>query len=196
MFIFVTEDHMLDWHSYQICSPQDLEKKSLGHCINHRHTNRYVETCQAMFPAVKILFGNFIASLCISTYWNQAPLLNEAHQTRFQTIICKVRSQTQNVWPNKSKPEKCTFHFPSAYMYSVTLLPGKYFLSFLELTHWLCYRTRLLDMEFLLENCLKVDYTTSTFISSPVRQDSPFLIDEDSGLGMEMVSENIAKSAK
>ena len=26
MFIFVTEDHMLDWHSYQICSPQDLEK--------------------------------------------------------------------------------------------------------------------------------------------------------------------------
>ena len=27
MFIFVTEDHMLDWHSYQICSPQDLKKK-------------------------------------------------------------------------------------------------------------------------------------------------------------------------
>ena len=45
-------------------------------------------------------------------------------------------------------------------------------------------------MDFLLENCLTVDYTSPAFTISPVRQVSPFLIDEDSGLGMEMVSDN------
>ena len=45
-------------------------------------------------------------------------------------------------------------------------------------------------MDFLLENCLIVDYTNPAVTISPVRQVSPFLIDEDSGLGMERVSDN------
>ena len=45
-------------------------------------------------------------------------------------------------------------------------------------------------MDVLLENCLTVDHTNPAYTISPVRQVSPFLIDEDSGLGMEMVGDN------
>ena len=41
-------------------------------------------------------------------------------------------------------------------------------------------------MELFLENCLTIDFTTP--ITSPRRQIPPVLVDEDSGLGMEMVS--------